>query len=93
MVFRSACQALLHRLIERENPSHPQQILARICAGRIEDAESAVQAAHQAFAAWSRKPAEERATLVEKLADLVPKEKQAIPALPGKGFGNDYQIA
>ena len=46
-------------------------VLANIPAGNVVDANMAVDAAYQAFPAWSRKTSNERADLIDRVAELL----------------------
>ncbi|MGH8278871.1 MAG: 5-carboxymethyl-2-hydroxymuconate semialdehyde dehydrogenase [Gammaproteobacteria bacterium] len=55
---------------ETINPTN-QEVLAEVARGGAAEIDAAVQAAKAAFPVWSRKPASARATILEKLADLI----------------------
>lgn len=78
------------RTIRRENPSQTEQIVGEICAASVENAEAAMVAAKGAFPSWSRTPVEERARLLEAVADKMVKEKFRLAGLQclevGKGW-------
>ena len=52
------------------NPATEQPI-AEVALGNDEDVERAVAAARRAFAGWSRKPAAERAALLDRIHGLI----------------------
>lgn len=62
------------KTITRENPSNPNEVLGKISCATAEQGNQAVAAAHTAFASWSKVPAEKRADLVDKLADLMERD-------------------
>lgn len=53
------------------NPAHPEQVLGYWIRSTISDAEAALTAARAAQPAWSRRSAVERATLFEKVAEIL----------------------
>jgi 5-carboxymethyl-2-hydroxymuconic-semialdehyde dehydrogenase len=55
---------------ETINPAN-QEVLAEVASGGAADIDSAVEAATAAFPAWSRRPAAERAQILNRLADLI----------------------
>ncbi len=69
------------KFIESVNPSHPTEIVGKIGLASIEDAEKAVQVARSKFPEWKELPFEERATLLEKLADQIRKNRFSLTAL------------
>ncbi len=63
------------RTLARENPSRPTQVLAKICLASTTEAEQAVQAAKTAWKTWKKVPPEQRAAKLEKLADLMVRDR------------------
>ncbi|MGZ3770865.1 MAG: L-glutamate gamma-semialdehyde dehydrogenase [Bdellovibrio sp.] len=63
------------KIFERVNPSHSQEIVAKICMATIENAEQAMQAANTAYGTWKKVPANQRADLVDKLASIMVRDK------------------
>jgi len=63
------------KIFDRVNPSESSQVVAKICMGSIEHAELAMQAAQSAFKTWKLVPAEQRAALVDKLADIMTRDR------------------
>jgi RHH-type transcriptional regulator, proline utilization regulon repressor / proline dehydrogenase / delta 1-pyrroline-5-carboxylate dehydrogenase len=63
------------------NPAHPAQIVGYWARGTIADAEAAVAAGIAAFPAWRATPAEERARMLERAADLMESRRFEINAL------------
>ncbi|MGZ3795952.1 MAG: proline dehydrogenase family protein [Pseudobdellovibrionaceae bacterium] len=57
--------------LDRVNPSHQEQIIGKVHLATSQDAENALQAAHAAYKTWRNQPADQRAALVDKLADLM----------------------
>ncbi len=68
------------RTLSRENPSNKEQILGQISAANKEEAEQAFQAAQKAFLSWKIKPANERADLIDRLADLMTRDRYQLMA-------------
>ncbi|MCB0419826.1 MAG: L-glutamate gamma-semialdehyde dehydrogenase, partial [Bdellovibrionales bacterium] len=69
------------QILERENPSHPQEIVGKVHLASNIEAEQAIKAAHVAFASWKKEPAEKRAELIEKLAQLIERDRLELAAL------------
>jgi RHH-type proline utilization regulon transcriptional repressor/proline dehydrogenase/delta 1-pyrroline-5-carboxylate dehydrogenase len=62
-------------MFDRVNPSQNDQIIAKVAMASVQDAETAMQAAHAAFATWKNVPAKDRAALVDKLADIMSRDR------------------
>lgn len=62
-------------LFDRVNPSHNDQIVAKVNMSSIETAELAMQTAHSTWKTWKKVPATERAALVEKLAAIMKRDR------------------
>ncbi|WP_373999244.1 L-glutamate gamma-semialdehyde dehydrogenase [Bdellovibrio bacteriovorus] len=60
---------------DRVNPSESSQVIGKINMASIEHAEQAMQAAQAAYKTWKNVPCEQRAALVDKLADLMVRDK------------------
>ncbi|HVY38970.1 MAG TPA: aldehyde dehydrogenase family protein [Polyangia bacterium] len=58
-------------IIESRNPADTRQIVARVASATAADLRDAVAAARAAFPAWSARPWEERAAIIEKAATIV----------------------
>jgi RHH-type proline utilization regulon transcriptional repressor/proline dehydrogenase/delta 1-pyrroline-5-carboxylate dehydrogenase len=63
------------RTLARMNPSHSTQTVAQISLATEQDAEAAAQAAAQAFKSWKRVPANSRADYVDRIADLMIRDR------------------
>lgn len=63
------------RLLKSVNPSRPDQIVGHVHLCGVKETESALQSAKETFATWSKTPAEERARLVDKLADILERDR------------------
>ncbi len=78
------------RTLDRMNPSQFTENVGTVSVAGVKEAEAAVQAAKAGFASWSRRTVEERARLLEALADRMQKERFRLAALQvyecGKGW-------
>lgn len=63
------------------NPSHPQDVLGEVQLATTKEAELAVQTASAAFKTWSKVSPLKRADLVDKLAELIVKNRFELSAL------------
>jgi RHH-type transcriptional regulator, proline utilization regulon repressor / proline dehydrogenase / delta 1-pyrroline-5-carboxylate dehydrogenase len=63
------------------NPAHPTQIIGHWACATIADADAAITAARNAFPAWRSTPANERASIIEKAADLMAARRFELNAL------------
>lgn len=63
------------RTLARVNPSNTAQVVGQICLASKEDAEASFQAADKAFGTWKKVPALERARMVDKVADLMVRDR------------------
>jgi len=57
------------------NPANPDQVVGHFQQGGVEDAERALRVAEEAFAAWSRTPAESRAFALVRTAAAIRRHK------------------
>ncbi|MFP5518751.1 MAG: proline dehydrogenase family protein [Bdellovibrionia bacterium] len=62
-------------VFSRVNPSATNEVVGQIQMASTEQAETAMQAAHRAFKTWKKTPATQRADLVDKLADLMIRDR------------------
>lgn len=62
-------------IFERVNPSQTSQVIAKVHMASVADAEKAVQAAHTAYKTWKKVSPEKRASLVDKIADLMVRDR------------------
>lgn len=62
-------------IFERVNPSNSSEVVGKICMASTEHAEQAMQAAQKAYKTWKNVPAEQRAAMVDKLADIMTRDK------------------
>lgn len=63
------------KTLNRSNPSHSEQIVGKISLATTQDAENAMQAAQAAFKTWKKVPATQRADMVDKLADIMTRDR------------------
>ncbi len=71
------------------------KLLARVAAGDARDADRAVRAAHEAFrkSGWATLPANDRAVLLHRLADLVDKRREILAQLESLDVGKPLPAA
>ena len=84
--------------VQRECPSEPDRIVARVSMATIADAEEAVQQARNGWPSWRDKPLGERAQVLEVVADLLERDRLELAALQvyevGKPWGEaDADVA
>ncbi|OFZ30189.1 MAG: L-glutamate gamma-semialdehyde dehydrogenase [Bdellovibrionales bacterium RIFCSPHIGHO2_01_FULL_40_29] len=65
---------------ERPNPSNTSETVAKVQMATVAIAEKAIQQAHAAFATWRKVPATERATYLDRVADLMVQKKYQLMA-------------
>lgn len=63
------------------NPANQREVIGYAAQAGIEEAEASLTAARRAQPAWARTPADERAALLEKVADLMRRDKAGLSAL------------
>ncbi|MBV2167760.1 MAG: L-glutamate gamma-semialdehyde dehydrogenase [Bdellovibrio sp.] len=63
------------KIFDRVNPSQADQIVGKISMASVEQAEQAMQAAQTAYKTWKTVPADQRAALVDKLADIMVRDR------------------
>ena len=66
---------------ERYNPSHKTQLLAKVGLGTPRMAEQAIEQAQAAWPAWSQLSHDQRATYLDKTADILEKNRFRLAAL------------
>lgn len=71
---------LTSRTLTRENPSQTDQIVGKICLASQTEAEAAFQAASGAFRTWKKVSAEERAKLVDRIAEIMVRDRFKLAA-------------
>lgn len=62
------------------NPSLTSEVLGEVYMASNDDAEKAIQSAKKGFASWSKTPAETRAQILEKVADIFNRDRFEIMA-------------
>ncbi len=67
-------------IFKRPNPSNSAKIVAEVHMATIEMAETAIQSAHKAYATWKKVSVNERAGLLDKVADLMNQSKYKLMA-------------
>lgn len=63
------------KIFDRVNPSQTSEVVAKINMASVDQAEQAMQAAQTAFKTWKNVPADQRAAMVDKLADIMTRDK------------------
>jgi RHH-type proline utilization regulon transcriptional repressor/proline dehydrogenase/delta 1-pyrroline-5-carboxylate dehydrogenase len=81
------------RTLKRENPSHTEQIIGQVCLASVKDAEEAMKAANEAFKTWKKVPVAERARLVDKVADLMGRDRWKLIATQVMEVGKPWAEA
>ncbi|MBD2161538.1 L-glutamate gamma-semialdehyde dehydrogenase [Limnothrix sp. FACHB-1083] len=66
--------------VNSENPSKPQELIGKVGLASIEQADEAIAAAKAAFPAWKATPAQERAAILRKAADLMEARRAELSA-------------
>src|SRR5215475_2309597 len=61
--------------IKSTNLSHPSQVIGIVQSASAEQARQAIESAHAYFETWKKVPAEQRAELLFRAADIVRKRK------------------
>ena len=69
------------------------QAVTRVCAADAADVNSAVEAAHQAFASWSTLSPSERAVYLHRLADLIESHAEVLAQLESIDVGKPINNA
>lgn len=82
------CQASSGKIFETRDPGNGS-LLAKIACGDASDVNRAVEAAHRAFykASWARLPANDRAVILHRLADLIDKHKEILVEIESLDVG------
>lgn len=81
------------KTFDRVNPSHTEQVVGRVHLATEADAEKALQAAHTAFQTWKKVPGPERAAMVDRLADLMARDKYKLIATQVYEVGKPWSEA
>jgi 1-pyrroline-5-carboxylate dehydrogenase len=75
------------------NPSHPSQVLGIFQTATAEHANQAVEAANKAFESWKRVPAEQRAEILFRAADIIRARKFELSAWITSEVGKSWAEA
>jgi RHH-type proline utilization regulon transcriptional repressor/proline dehydrogenase/delta 1-pyrroline-5-carboxylate dehydrogenase len=81
------------RFIDSVNPAAPSQIVGRVHVAGPAEAEAAIQAAKAAFPSWRRVPADDRAKMIDKLADILERDRMQLNALEVLEAGKPWEEA
>jgi RHH-type proline utilization regulon transcriptional repressor/proline dehydrogenase/delta 1-pyrroline-5-carboxylate dehydrogenase len=81
------------RFIESINPSLPSEAIGRVHTAGIEEAELAMVAAKTAYSTWSRTPASDRAVVIERLAEILERDRMQLNALEILEAGKPWEEA
>lgn len=81
------------RTLVRDNPSQVSTIVGSVNVAGREEAEAAVRSAREALPAWAKTPPEERARLLDLLADRMQAEKLNLAALQVLEVGKTWREA
>ncbi len=81
------------RIITSTNPSNTTQTVGKVCAADIPLAKKAVETAQKAHVSWSRLPAEERASLLMKLAEIMTRRRNELSATMVYEVGKNWREA
>lgn len=68
------------KVYRRENPSKTSELVAEVHMADTQLAEKAVQSAHKAYQSWKKVSPQDRAQLLDKVADLMQKNKYELMA-------------
>lgn len=81
------------RYLDRVNPSHPNELIGKIAMATTAEAEQAVAEARKALPEWKNTSAEKRAELLDKLADLMLRDRFDLIALEVAEVGKPWEEA
>jgi RHH-type proline utilization regulon transcriptional repressor/proline dehydrogenase/delta 1-pyrroline-5-carboxylate dehydrogenase len=81
------------RTLTRVNPSRTEEVVGLVHVAGVNEAEAALKAARSALPAWAKTTAEQRAVLLEKLADRMQAEKYSLSALQVFEVGKEWREA
>ncbi|NQY99932.1 MAG: bifunctional proline dehydrogenase/L-glutamate gamma-semialdehyde dehydrogenase [Bdellovibrionales bacterium] len=68
-------------IVERVNPSQSDQVVAKVSYASAEQANAAVESAKLAFKKWSNTPADQRAQILDKAADIMAERRFELSAI------------
>lgn len=75
------------------NPCNQNEVIGHAARASVADAESALAAALSAQSKWSRRPVEERSALLERVANLMRRDKASLTALEVLEAGKNWSEA
>src|SRR5882762_2497306 len=75
------------------NPANQNEVIGYAAQATIAEADSALAAAHAAQPKWARTPADKRAAHLEKVADLMRRDKASLCALEVLEAGKNWAEA
>lgn len=81
------------RLLDSLNPAKPSEVVGRVHVAGVPEAEAAIKAAKDAFPAWRRTKADDRAAMIDKLADLFERDRMQLNALEVLEAGKPWEEA
>lgn len=81
------------RFLVSLNPSDPKHVIGRVACASTEQAEAAVNSAKQAWQTWRKSRLTERVQLLEKLADLIHRDRYSLLALEVLEVGKTWSEA
>ncbi len=81
------------RFIDSLNPSKPSQVVGRVHVAGVAEAEAAMKAAKDAFTSWKKTPVEKRCEMVDKLADIMIRDRMMLNALEVLEAGKPWEEA
>ncbi|MGE0764103.1 MAG: bifunctional proline dehydrogenase/L-glutamate gamma-semialdehyde dehydrogenase, partial [Bdellovibrionales bacterium] len=79
--------------LQHHSPAHPQKLVVKAHLAGVKEAEMAVQTARAAFKNWSSVPAENRAAMLEKLANLMNEDRLRLAAIEVHEVGKTWYEA
>jgi RHH-type proline utilization regulon transcriptional repressor/proline dehydrogenase/delta 1-pyrroline-5-carboxylate dehydrogenase len=82
-----------NRFIDSQNPAKPSQLVGRVAVAGAPEVEQAIQAAKAAFPIWRKTPAETRARMIDKLADILDRDRKQLNALEVLEAGKPWEEA
>jgi RHH-type transcriptional regulator, proline utilization regulon repressor / proline dehydrogenase / delta 1-pyrroline-5-carboxylate dehydrogenase len=81
------------RWIDSVNPSHKSRIVGRCACATPANAEAAARAAKRAFAGWRETPAENRAKLLERVGEILRRDRFELAAVEVLECGKPWREA
>jgi aldehyde dehydrogenase (NAD+) len=78
------------RTFDNRNPADPTDRLGAVPASGADDVDAAVQAAHEAFGAWSSTPAPDRGKILKASGDLLTERKEDIARTMTREMGKPF---